>query len=96
MLRRTTVAWALLAACWLLPRAAAQEPQQTELPSAGNNALRDEYYKHREILKDLFKGVVTAKPDQKQHQEAIDAAAKWSTYRFTWSVLQEPGRDGVE
>ncbi len=71
-------------------RAAAQ--QADELPTDGHNALNDEFQgKWATVWSNLLTGQDTADPANTQHAQAIDAAARWATYRLTWGLEKEPG-----
>ena len=71
-------------------RAAAQ--QADELPTDGHNALNDEFQgKWATVWSNLLTGQETADPANTQHVQAIDAAARWATYRLTWGLEKEPG-----
>jgi hypothetical protein len=62
-----------------------------ELPTDGQNALKSEYDKWAGVWTKLLNGDV-ADPANTQHQQAIDAAAKWAAYRLTWGFEKDPGK----
>ena len=70
-------------------RAAAQ--QADELPTDGHNALTTEMGKWTPVWSQLLSGQEVADPSNTQHTSAIDAAARWATYRMTWGLEKEPG-----
>ncbi|HVS38691.1 MAG TPA: hypothetical protein VMS17_24255 [Gemmataceae bacterium] len=73
-----------------------------ELPAEGHNKLGEDYKASSDTWFALVAGQTAADPRNKTHQDAIDVAARWVTYRLTWGlekegkfseVLQELGRN---
>jgi hypothetical protein len=62
------------------------------LPATGTESLEQELRTHRQLLLKLFKGELVADPTDKQHTDAIDFAARYATYRYTWNENREPGK----
>jgi hypothetical protein len=84
-----TMWFAPLAAVVLLSAAAAPGRAQDVLPTTGMDALNAEYKKHHELANDLLRGIRAANSRDSSHVEALDAEAKYATYRFTWVTLQQ-------
>jgi hypothetical protein len=63
-----------------------------ELPTNGEKALEEEHSKADQDWSNLLSGATPADPANPQHQAAVDAAAKWATYRLTWSNINDPGK----
>jgi hypothetical protein len=72
--------------------ARAAGPQADELPADGQNALSADYEKWNAVWSRLVQGQDSADPANTQHQQAIDAAAKWATYRLTWGLEKDAGK----
>jgi len=92
---RSAVVAAAFAFSVLLPAAlrAAAPPQAEELPADGQNALSGDYAKWSSLWNDkLLLGQEVGDPANTQHQQAIDTAAKWTTYRLTWGLEKDPGK----
>jgi hypothetical protein len=64
-------------------------PQGTELPADGQNALKNDFDKWSPVWAKLLAGQEVADPANAQHQQAVDAAARWYTYRLTWGLEKE-------
>jgi hypothetical protein len=56
----------------------------------GMDALNKKSREHRLLTPQLFKGQLPADPNDKQHVEAIDVAAKYATYRVYLDHLELP------
>jgi hypothetical protein len=61
------------------------------LPTDGQEALKTEYQKWTGVWAKLLNGD-PADPSNTQHQQAIEAAAKYASYRLTWGYEREPGK----
>ncbi len=62
-----------------------------ELPADGQNAMNAEHEKWAQVWTQLITGAETADPANTQHQQAVDAFARWTTYRLTWDGLTRVG-----
>jgi hypothetical protein len=59
----------------------------------GEEALKERDRKTRTVGYQLFKGELNARPDDKDHLEAIDVRACWAVFPYAWRTYQnEPGR----
>jgi hypothetical protein len=66
---------------------------QEGAPDISENALKEEYEKNRTLMNNLLRGTEAFAATNPKHVAAIDAAAKYSTYRFTLSAVDsEPGK----
>jgi hypothetical protein len=64
-----------------------------QTPAEGMDAMRAQYYKHRQLIGQLLKGTVEADPKDKDHTEAVDALAKYATLLFLSDLDQKaPGK----
>lgn len=61
------------------------------LPTDGQESLKTEYSKWNGVWSKLLNGD-PADPANPQHQQAIEAAAKYAAYRLTWGLEREPGK----
>ncbi len=90
--RRPFVPLAFVLALATLGPGRAGAQQTEELPADGHNALTDEMtVKWAPVWSQLLRGLEVADPTSTQHTQAIDAAARWATYRLTWGLEKEPG-----
>ena len=58
----------------------------------GQNALSAEVEKWSKQWEGLKNGETAADPADAGQQQAIDAAAKWATYRLDWNQISDPGK----
>jgi hypothetical protein len=59
------------------------------LPAEGQEKLKDEFKNWNGVWAKLLNGDAVD-PSNPQHQQAIDAAAKWAAYRLTWGFEKDP------
>jgi hypothetical protein len=89
---RSRLCFAAACAAALWSAAAAFGQGEDVLPSSGMDSLNAEWKKHKDLANDFIRGLRVADPKDLSHVEALDARAKYDTYRFTWVTLQQkPG-----
>jgi hypothetical protein len=94
MLSRLTLRIIVVCAVSLSSGVAARG-QVDVLPSSGMDGLNAEYRKHKDMAAELIRGFRVANSREISHVDALDAQAKYVTYRFTWPPLQQtPGEIG--
>ena len=86
----------LLSLSLLLPGAMSSDLRAADAGAVlgdGQNALKTEYEVRAPIWTKLLNGDV-ADPANPQHQQAVDTAAKWATFRLTWGSEKDPAKIG--
>ena len=85
MLRRVPPLAPLFAAALLTLPAPSARGQGVRLGTDGQNDLRKEWTQNEAMAKDLIAGRSVADPKgEPKHEEALDAQAKWMTWRYFW------------
>jgi cytochrome c556 len=66
---------------------------QDDIPGNNEKAVEKEYQDNRTLLNRLLRGDEPFSAENPKHAAALDAAAKYSTYRFTWVTYEsEPSK----
>jgi hypothetical protein len=66
---------------------------QDDIPGNDEKTVEKGYQDRRTLIRQLLNGDKAFDPQNKEYADAIDAAAKYATYRFTWVTYEaEPGK----